>query len=124
MKTMILTAALAVLTAITFAQATSVNGNAVTSENTSVKVAMYPSSADQVTFILMKQPTDKLNLKIKDAEGNIVYEKRLRKPDNRKITFDISSLPEGLYTFELKKGKETLYNTSITKGNTSIASSK
>jgi hypothetical protein len=121
---MILTAALAVLTAITFAQASSDNENTVTSEKASVKVAMYPSSADQVTFILMKQPTDKLNLKIKDAEGNLVYEKRLRKPDNRKITFDISSLPEGLYTFELKKGKETLYNSSITKEHTSFASSK
>lgn len=123
MKTIILTAALAVLTAISFAQ-TTVSEKEFISGNDNVKVAMYPTSADQVTFILMKQPTDKLNLKIKDAEGNLVYEKRLRKPDNRKITFDISSLPEGSYTFELKKGKETLYNSSITKGNTSFASSK
>ena len=77
-----------------------------------------------VTFIVVKQPEDKLNLRIKDENGSLVYQKKLRKPENRKMTFDIKSLPEGKYTFELKKGKEVLYTNSISKSSASIALSK
>jgi flagellar hook assembly protein FlgD len=124
MKTLVLTAALVVLTAVSFSQKVSENGQEMKSDLTKVKVAMYSNVSDQVTFIVMKQPEDKLNLKIKDEKGSLVYEKRLRKPENRKITFDIKSLPEGKYTFELAKGKEVLYTNSISKGAASIAFSK
>jgi hypothetical protein len=121
MKTMILTAALAVLTAITFAQTTLVSEKEVLSGNDNIKVAMYPTSTDQVTFIVMKQPDDKLNLKIRDEKGNLVYEKRLCKPSSRKITFDMHNLAEGNYTFELAKGKLVLYSNGITLGSETLA---
>jgi len=124
MKTLILTAALVVLTAVSFAQKDSENGKELTSDASGVKVAMFSNVSDHVTFIVMKQPEDKLNLKIKDENGSLVYEKRLRKPENRKITFDLKSLPEGKYTFELSKGKEVLYSNAVSKGDASIAFSK
>jgi len=124
MKTLILTTALVVLTAVSFAQKDSENGKELTSDASGVKVAMFSNVSDHVTFIVMKQPEDKLNLKIKDENGSLVYEKRLRKPENRKITFDLKSLPEGKYTFELSKGKEVLYSNAVSKGDTSIAFSK
>lgn len=124
MKTLILTTALVVLATASFAQKVSENGQEMKSEVAKVKVAMYSNVSDQVTFIVMKQPEDKLNLKIKDEGGLLVYEKRLRRPENRKITFDIRSLPEGKYTFELAKGKEVVYKNSFSKESAAIALSK
>jgi flagellar hook assembly protein FlgD len=124
MKTLVLTAALVVSTAAMFAQKVTVTGNEIKSDDSKVKVAMYTNVSDEVTMIVMKQPEDKLNLKIKDENGSLVYEKRLRKPENRKITFDLKSLPEGDYTFELAKGKEVVYANSVTKESASMAFSK
>jgi hypothetical protein len=124
MKTLILTTALVVLTAVTYAQKVSQNEQEKKSEVAKVKVAVYSNVNDQVTVIVMKQPEDKLNLKIRDDEGSLVYEKSLRKPENRKITFDIKSLPEGKYTFEVSKGREILYTNTMLKGSGSIALSK
>jgi len=124
MRTLILTTAMVVLTAITFAQKVSQNEQVNKSEVAKVKVAVYSGLTDQVTVIVMKQPEDKLNLKIRDDEGSLVYEKSLRKPENRKITFDIKSLPEGKYTFEVAKGREILYTNTMVKGSGSIALAK
>jgi hypothetical protein len=124
MKTLVLTAALVVLTAVSYSQITSENRKEVKPEASGVKVAMYSNVSDQVTFIVMKEPDDKLNLKIKDENGSLVYEKRLRKPVNRKITFDLKNLPEGKYSFELAKSKDILYTNNVTKGAASIALSK
>ena len=124
MKTMILTAALAVLTAVSFSQNNSEKSNELKSESAKVKVAMYSNVSDQVTFIVVKEPEDKLNLKIKDEKGSLVYEKSLRKPESRKITFDLKSLPSGEYTFELVKGKDVLYSNSVSKGSAQMAFSK
>ena len=115
MKTLILTIALVVLAVALFAQKVSENGQEMKLEVAKVKVAMYSNVSDQVTFIVMKQTEDQLNLKIKEEDGSLIYEKRLRRPENRKITFDIKSLPEGKYTFELIKGKEVLYKNSFSK---------
>jgi len=124
MKTLVLTAALVVLTAATFAQKVSENGKAFKSDDSKVKVAMYSNVSDQVTFIVVKEPEDKLNLKIKDENGSLVYAKSLRKPESRKITFDLKSLPSGEYTFELVKGKDVLYSNSVSKGSAPMAFSK
>jgi len=121
MKTTILTSVLAFLIAVTFAQKSSENANEKKSESPKVNVAMYTNEIDHVTLIVMKQPEDKLNLKIRDEEGSVVYEKSLRKPENRKINFDLSKLPEGGYTFELTKGKQILYSNHVSKGSNSVA---
>ncbi len=124
MRTLILTTALVVLTAVSFAQKVSENGKEMKSEAANVKVAMYSNVSDEVTLIVVKQPEDKLNLKIKDESGSLVYGKRLRKPESRRITFDMRNLPEGEYTFELAKGKDVVYTNSISKGAAAIALSK
>ncbi len=124
MKTLVLTAALVVLTAASFSQKVSENGKELKANDSKVKVAMYSNVSDQVTFIVVKEPEDKLNLKIKDEKGSLVYEKSLRKPESRKITFDLKSLPSGEYTFELVKGKDVLYSNSVSKGSAPMAFSK
>ncbi len=124
MKTLILATALVVLTAVSFAQKNTESGREMKSDLSKVKVAMYSNVTDLVNFIVVKEPKVKLNLKIKDESGSLVYMKRLRRPENRKITFDISSLPEGKYTFELVKGKEVVYSNSISKEAASIALAK
>jgi len=124
MKTLVLTAALVVSTAAMFAQKVTVTGNEIKSDDSKVKVALYDNVDEQVTMIVMKQPEVKLNLKIRDEKGSVVYEKRLNKPENRKITFDLKSLPEGNYTFELAKGKEVMYSNSVSKESATMAFSK
>jgi flagellar hook assembly protein FlgD len=121
MKTLILTAALVALTTAMFAQKVSVTGQEMKSETANVKVAMYSTISDEVTLIVVKQPEDKLNLKIKDENGSLVYEKRLRTPESKKITFDVSSLPDGKFTFELVKNREVVYSNSIVKENEAMA---
>jgi hypothetical protein len=121
MKTMILTTVIAVITAVTFAQNGIEAVNNQASISPGVKVAMFSKASDHVTVIVMKHPTEKLNLKIRDEEGMVVYEKSLRKPENRKIDFDLRNLPVGSYTFEIAKGRHVLYSNSVSKSSNAIA---
>ena len=116
MKTLVLTAALVVLTTLTFAQSEIENKESQLVLNTEdVKASIFPNSNDMVTLLLEKKPGEVVTIKIKEENGKLVYQKKIKKVDSTKIKFDIRELPDGEYTFELVKDKQVLYSKKINK---------
>ena len=121
MKTLILTTALLILTSLMFAQqktaSLSTDKVLVTDQ---VKCVIFPNSSDMVTMIVDKPPGEKVNVRIKEGNKKVLYQKRIKKDDKTKVRYDISKFPPGEYTFELVKGKEVLYTKTITKKDEAI----
>ena len=122
MKTLILTAALVVLTTILFAQNNEIKKeNQLVLNTKDVKASIFPNSNDMVTLILEKKPGELVTVKVKDEDGKLLYTKRMKKVDSTKTKFDIREFPAGLYTFELVHDKEVLYTKRINKTENTIA---
>jgi hypothetical protein len=122
MKTLVLTTALVVLSTITFAQKEIAKATETKTEaKENVICNLYPSAEEQVTLILRKESGEKLIVKVSDSEGSMVHQKRIKKADDSKITYDISDLPQGTYTFEVIKDKEVVYTQNVRKGEGMVA---
>ena len=122
MKTLVLTTALVVLTTLTYAQPVQESPETVKSEN--ITCNLYPSGGDQVTLILMKETDDKVIVKLKKENGSLVYQKRIKKSNDNKITYDLEKLPKGSYTFEVVNNKEVVYSKALRKGEGTLAMTK
>jgi len=122
MKTLVLTTALLVLTSLTYAQTVKENTETIKSDN--VTCNLYPSGGDQVTLILMKETDDKVTVKLKNDNGSLVYQKKIRKSNDNKIKYDLEKLPKGSYTFEVVKEKEIVYTKVVRKGEGTLAMTK
>ncbi len=122
MKTLVLTTALVVLTTVSFAQSEIENKeNQLVLNTEDVKASIFPNSNDMVTLILEKKPGEVVTIKIKEENGKLVYQKKIKKVDSTKIKFDIRELPDGEYTFELVKDKQVLYSKRINKSENVVA---
>ena len=122
MKTLVLTAILVVLTTASFAQSEIENKeNQLVLNTEDVKASIFPNSNDMVTLILEKKPGEVVTIKIKEENGKLVYQKKIKKVDSTKIKFDIRELPDGEYTFELVKDKQVLYSKKINKSENVVA---
>ncbi|MBN2173821.1 MAG: DUF3244 domain-containing protein [Bacteroidales bacterium] len=125
MKTLVLTTALVVLTTITFAQSNNASVNQTKTETAeNVVCNLYPSADNQVTLILSKADGEKVDVRLKDDEGSLLYNDRIKKSNKNKITYDITELPKGTYTFEVLKDREVVYSKEVRKGVSSVALSK
>lgn len=122
MKTLVLTTALVVLTTISFAQSEIENKESQLVLNTEdIKASIFPNSNDMVTLVLEKKPGEVVTIKIKEENGKLVYQKRIKKIDSTKTKFDIREFPSGEYTFELIKDKKVLYSKKISKSENVVA---
>lgn len=125
MKTLILTIALLVITSLSFAQENQVaDSNNIVFDSESVQCVMFPVSNDMVTMILEKDPGEKVNVRIKSSNSDLLYQKRINKVDKARVKFDISQFPTGEYTFELVQGKEVLYTKIFSKKDETVALAK
>lgn len=119
MKTLVLTAALVVLTATSFSQDVKQNVN---KEN--INVELYTKSIDRITMKVDKDSTTNLVIKVRDQEGNMLSQKWIKNTDSKTLTFDIGNLPEGEYKFEVIKRNKILYSKVVTKSDGIIAMSE
>ncbi len=122
MKTLVLTTALVVLTTLTFAQSeTTKMENPQVLNTEDVQASIFPTSNDMVTMLVDKKPGTTVVLKVKEENGKLLYQKRIKKHNSSKIKFDIKEFPSGVYTFELVKNKEVLYTKKIDKSENTLA---
>ena len=122
MKTLVLTTALVVLTTLTFAQSeTTKMENPQVLNTEDVQASIFPTSNDMVTMLVDKKPGTTVVLKVKEENGKLLYQKRIKKHNSSKIKFDINEFPSGVYTFELVKNKEVLYTKKIDKSENTLA---
>jgi len=122
MKTLILTAALVVLTVATYAQKeTLVSSNDFVLNTDEISITFYPNSADAVTMIMTKDDDQEVKVRMTDSNEKVLYERKYRKINNVKVKYDVSEFPSGEYTFEVLKGKEVIYNKNFTKREGTVA---
>ena len=116
MKTLILTAALAVSAALSSAQKPApekADSSAMTLST--VEVAVLQHANDEVTLLMEKAPRELVRIRV--YEGNkVLYVQRVKREATANITYDISQFPDGNYTIEVVKDKEVVYTTDIKKG--------
>jgi hypothetical protein len=121
MKTLAMTIALVILTSLSFAQTDSDNsGKNLVMDTENMKCVMFSNSNDMVTLILDKKPGEKVSLRIKDGNDEVLFQKRISKVDKTKLKLDISAFISGDYTFELVQKKEVLYTKTFTKRDQAI----
>lgn len=124
MKATILTTALVVIAALTFAQSDNgTNTESYALDTKNVKCAFVPSTNDMIVMYLEKAQGEKVKVRVSEKD-NILYTKNLNKKDSVRVTYDISSFPIGTYTFELVKGKEVIYSKSFDKRDNAVALAK
>lgn len=122
MKTLILTAALVVVTATAFSQSeTTVKSNDYVMATDELSIAFYPNSADAVTMIMTKDDDQKVKVRISDAGDKVLYEKRYARVNSTKVKYDVSAFPSGEYTFEVLNRKEVVYTKNFTKREGTVA---
>ena len=122
MKTLVMTTALLMLATIAFTQEKmQADSNNIVFEGKHIKCVMYPSNNDMITMILEKEPGEKVNLRIKQSDSEILYQKRMNNVDKARVKFDISDFPSGEYTFELVRGNKVLYTKNFAKKDETVA---
>ena len=123
MKTLILTAALAVSAALASAQKPASPSNNLSDQGSAVEVAVLQHSNDEITLLMEKAPRELVKIKVYE-DGKLLYAQRVKKEATANITYDISQFPDGKYTLEVVKDKEVVYTTAIKKGPEVLADNK
>jgi len=121
MKTLAMTFALVIYTTLSFAQAASDKSiNDIVMDTENMKCVMFSNSNDMVTLILDKKQGEKVSLRIKDGNDEVLFQKRINKVDKTKLKLDISAFISGDYTFQLVQKKDVLYTKTFTKRDQAI----
>ncbi len=124
MKTLILTAALAVSAALASAQKpASENNDSAELKKSSVEVAVLQHTGDEVTLLMEKAPRELVRIMVYEGK-DLLYMQRVKKEATANITYDISQFPDGNYTIKVVKDKEVVYTADIKKGPEVLAENK
>lgn len=120
MKTLILTAALALTASLANAQEPAVkNNDEAVIEKTEFKAAVLQRADEEVTLMMEKEPRELVKIRMYDG-NSLLYSQRVRKEATANITYDISAFPDGDYTLELIKDKKVVYVATISKGGNKV----
>lgn len=80
-----------------------------------VHASISQINTNLVRINLLKGKGQKAKIKIKDADGKLIYVRRVKKGEHRKLTHDISCLPSGSYTIGVFHENEMVALRKITK---------
>ena len=105
----------AILMILTFGAIT--NGNAENDKAVKTKVwtTFTLKGQNQVDIRLVKPAGLVVSINVYDNTRQKVFTKKIRKSDNILLTHDISEFPAGVYTYEIKDGKELVKSCKIVK---------
>lgn len=109
-KAIQMTAILMMLTASVFAQVSSEKP-----EEGKVWTSMTLDGQDKVELRMIKPADARVTLSVYDETHRCVFKKRITDKDNLLLSHDISNFPNGVYTYEVNRGKELVMETRIRK---------
>ena len=116
MKTLILTAALAVSGALASAQKPAPKqADSNEMSKSAIEVAVLQHSDDEVTLLMEKAPRELVRIRVYEG-SKLLYAQRVKREATANITYDISEFPDGNYRIEVMKNKEVVYTAAIKKG--------
>jgi hypothetical protein len=114
-RTVLMTAILMIVTISVFSQAKSGNKKDRISPTTLSTAEIAQRDTDHVIVWLDKSAESKACIKIFDADGEQVYNRKIETPDTMKITNDISAFPKGKYFIEVYIDSKRVASQEIVK---------
>lgn len=116
MKSIILTIALAAITTFSFAQpAPKTVNDSFSYVANHLRASIDLNNTSMVAVKVAKIPGEKVKIRVK-ANHEVLYQKSYKNYATVDMSYDISKLPVGEYTFELVKDKEVVYSQTIRRG--------
>ena len=93
------------------------NGNAQSksSEKSEVFTAFTLKGNDLVNIRLIKPADQAVTINVFDDTHKKVFTKKIIKSDNLLLTHDISEFPSGVFTYEVKEGREVVKSCKVVK---------
>lgn len=121
MKTLILTTALVISVALSYAQqpVSKTNDDTVLQKK-SIEVAILQRTNDQVTVLLEKEPDELVKIKIYEGK-KLLYTQRVKKEASTNVKFDISAFPTGEYVIQVENKSQVVKSKTIHKGEEVLA---
>jgi len=114
-RTVLSIAMLMMLSISVFSQAKTNNKRDWFTPTTSSKAEIAQRDTDHVIVWLDKSAESKACIKIFDADGEQVYNRKIETPDTMKITNDISAFPKGKYFIEVYVDSKRVASHEIVK---------
>ncbi len=120
MKTLILTTALVVLSALSFAQFPQKNApDSCCYIADDLRVVILQNNDSTVTLQMAKNSGDLVKIRIKEDGSKLIYNRRVKNYAVANLVYDLHQFPEGDYVFEIVKDKEVVYSKTVTRTNSS-----
>lgn len=122
MKTLILTTALVVLTALTYAQFPQNDApDSCCYVAQDLRVSILQNNDSTVTLKMAKVPGDLVKIRIIEDGDKLLHQRRVKSHALAQLTYDLHNFPEGDYTFEIIKDKKVVYTKKVSRSNSSSA---
>ena len=118
MKTIILTTALVVLSALTFAQFPQKNApDSCCYVAGDLRVVIFQNNDSTVTLKMAKNPGELVKIRIKEDGTKLLHQRRVKNHAIARLVYDLREFPVGDYVFEIVKDKEVVFSKTVTRTN-------
>jgi hypothetical protein len=122
MKTLILTTALVVITALSYAQFPQKNApDSCCYITEDLRVVVFQNSDSTVSLQMAKQPGEVIKIRIRKDDNKLLYQNRVKSHTIARLTYDLHEFPVGDYTFEIVKDKEVVFAKKVSRNNSPSA---
>jgi len=121
MKTLILTTALVVLSALSFAQFPQENApDSCCYLANDLRVVIFQNNDSTVTLKMAKNPGELIKIRIKENGSKLIHNRRVKNYAAASLVYDLHEFPVGDYVFEIIKDKEVVFSKTVSRTNSSI----
>ena len=116
MKTKVVTLVMTlILSAALVYAGNSKDNDPVTSKEDKVEFELNVNNDYIATLKIVKTPGEQMSVLLKSESGEFLYTKRIKKYGQADISMDLSNLPEGQYTVQVRKKGKDVYTQKIEK---------
>ncbi|MBP6979073.1 MAG: hypothetical protein PHD61_09055 [Bacteroidales bacterium] len=88
----------------------------------SVECVIYTSQDGLITFRMVKAPGEIIRVGFYDAEGNLLADRKFKRINNVKLSYDLSDCPSGVYEIRVRSHNEVLFSGSVVNPQAGLAS--
>lgn len=118
MKTLILTTALLVISALSFAQFPQENApDSCSYVADDLRVVIFQNNDSTVTLKMAKNPGELIKIRIREEGTKLIHNRRVKTYAAARLVYDLHEFPVGDYVFEIVKDKEVVFSKTVSRTN-------
>ncbi len=96
-------------------------GDSLTTRSKSVECAIYISQDGLVTFRMVKAPGEVVRVGFYDADGNLLADRKYKRINNVKLSYDLSECPGGMYEIRVRSHNEVVFAGTVVNPQAGLA---